>query len=85
MVGPVKLDFLALVRNGVDPFLVTTERNEVALVVVAAKKTVQVVVDLVLQGRDIHRFLGQSRPEFFDLWSLLRVHAGDFDALNDLI
>jgi len=30
VVGPVELDLLALVGYGIDPFLVTTERNEVA-------------------------------------------------------
>ena len=40
VVGPVQLDFFPLVGNGVDAFLVPAQRDEVALVVVAAEEVV---------------------------------------------
>jgi len=52
-VGPVELDLLALVGDGVDAFLVAAQRDKVPLVVVAAEEIVEVAEDLILQGRQI--------------------------------
>ena len=54
-VGPVELDLLALVGDGVDARLVDALGEEVALGVVAAEEAEQMVVDLVLQRADVDR------------------------------
>ncbi len=53
-VGPVELDLLALVGDGVDAGLVDALAEEVALRVVAAKETVEMVVDLGFQRPGVH-------------------------------
>ena len=76
LVGPVQHDFPAIVGNGVGCRTAIVFRNEVALrhevalVIVAAEKTVEVVVDL--------RIVGQRASAFLSLLARLFVFLANF-------
>src|SRR5579885_2156085 len=86
VVGPVEFHLLALVGDGVNALLVATLGDEVAFAVVTAKEVVEVRVNVVLEGGDVHG-LGEFRPELLDAREALGICAqllGLLDGLGQL-
>src|SRR5579885_1759555 len=83
VIGPVEFDLLALVGDGVNALLVATLGDEVAFAVVTAKEVVEVRVNVVLEGGDVHG-LGELRAELLDTGEALGICAELFGLLDGL-
>jgi len=66
VICPIEFDLLALVRDGVYPLLVTTQRKKIAFVVIAAKEAIKVRKDFAFDSFDIG-FLRKLLAQLLDL------------------